>query len=84
MDRRKFLGLLGGGLVASATMADADRLVDFLKWLKKGPTEYSFASPRPIPVIGLETNTLAILQRQLIRYEGKDANLWQAMFFYAK
>jgi hypothetical protein len=42
MDRRRFLGLLGGGLVASATMAQADQLAGFMDWLKKGPTAYSF------------------------------------------
>ncbi len=42
MDRRKFMTMLTGGLVATATMAEADRLADFLKWIKKGPTEYSF------------------------------------------
>lgn len=43
MDRRKFMGMFTGGLVATATMAEAELLADFFKWLKKGPTDYSFA-----------------------------------------
>ncbi len=42
IDRRKFIGMFTGGLVAMATMAEAESLADFMKWLKKGPTEYSF------------------------------------------
>ena len=40
MNRRNFLklaGLAGGGLVASASMAEAGFLADFLSWLKRRP-----------------------------------------------
>ena len=37
MDRRRFLQIFGGGVVASATMAEAGFLADFMAWLKRKP-----------------------------------------------
>src|SRR6266404_555959 len=44
MNRRSFIGLLGGGLVASAIMAEAGALSEFLSWLKRAPV-WSFPTP---------------------------------------
>ena len=77
MDRRRFLGLLGGGLVASVTMAQADQLADFLNWLNKGPTAYSF--PTDIQIVA--ENNLLFTDNHFV-YTG---SLWQrAEFAYAK
>jgi len=50
MDRRGFLrmfgGTVGGGLVASATMAEAGMLSEFLSWLKRKPA-WSFPRKQP-------------------------------------
>jgi hypothetical protein len=43
MDRRHFLRLFGGGLTATATMAEAGMLAEFLSWLKRKPV-WSFPS----------------------------------------
>jgi hypothetical protein len=37
-DRRSFLKLFGGGIVASATMAEAGVIEEFLSWLRRKPT----------------------------------------------
>jgi hypothetical protein len=43
MNRRNFLKLGGGALVASATMAEAGMLAEFMSWLKRKPA-WSFPS----------------------------------------
>jgi hypothetical protein len=43
MDRRKFLRVFGDGLVASATMAQAGMVAEFMDWLKRKPV-WSFPS----------------------------------------
>jgi hypothetical protein len=47
MDRRGFLKLFGGvtgGVIATATMAEAGALAEFLSWVQRSPS-WSFASP---------------------------------------
>lgn len=48
-DRRSFLRLFGGGLVATATMAEAGMLSEFFSWLQRKPV-WSIPS---YPVIGV-------------------------------
>lgn len=43
MNRRSFLRVFGGGLAATATMAEAGMLAEFLDWLKRKPA-WSFPS----------------------------------------
>lgn len=45
ISRRKFLAL-GGGLIASATMAEAGALAEYMDWMKRKPA-FSFAPYRP-------------------------------------
>lgn len=50
MDRRSFLNMFAGttgGVVATATMAEAGMLAEFMSWLKRAPA-WSFPSPRYI------------------------------------
>lgn len=49
MNRRSFLGLAGGGLVASATMAEVGIWAEFMSWLQRKPV-WSF----PVPVVASE------------------------------
>jgi hypothetical protein len=47
VNRRDFIrgfGLASGGLVATATMAEAGMLAEFMSWLKRAPV-WSFPSP---------------------------------------
>lgn len=43
MDRRNFLKLFGGGLVATATIQEAGMLAEFMDWMKRKPV-WSFPS----------------------------------------
>lgn len=52
MDRRGFLKFFSGGLVATATMAEAGAFAEFLDWIKRAPA-FSFASPKPLPLFDL-------------------------------
>jgi hypothetical protein len=44
VSRRGFLRLFGGGIAASATMAEAGMLSELLDWIRRKPV--SFAAPR--------------------------------------
>ncbi len=45
MNRRGFLKFFGGGLVATATMAEAGAFAEFMDWIRRAPA-WSFPSPR--------------------------------------
>lgn len=54
MNRRQFLRRSGGGLVATATMAEAGLLSEFLSWLRRKPV--SIAPPAggwPVGTVGI-------------------------------
>jgi hypothetical protein len=67
VNRRQFLKLGSGALVASATMAEAGMLDEFLSWLKRKPA-YSFPTPN-------KTN-LAFLNAEL---EKRDSNIHEPL-----
>lgn len=50
MNRRRFLQLTGGGLIASATMAEAGFFAEFMDWLRRKPA-WSIPAKRPINAV---------------------------------
>jgi hypothetical protein len=57
MDRRSFLRGFGGGLVATATMAEAGMLAEFFDWLKRKPV-WSFPSKTSLSYDDLNAATM--------------------------
>ncbi len=50
MDRRRFLQMCGGGLVATATMQEVEFFAEFMAWLKRRPA-WSFPNPSIGPYV---------------------------------
>ena len=62
MDRRSFLRSFGGGVVATATMAEAGMLAELFDWLRRKPV---FSIPKPPTVLTYEDLTAAT-QRYIV------------------
>lgn len=77
MNRRGFLKVLGGGLVASATMAEAGMLAEFMDWLKRKPA-WSFPPKRAMTHDDVVEFVAGKMQAA---YEELDKQLLADMFF---
>jgi hypothetical protein len=68
MDRRRFLQMCGGGVVATATMAEVGFFAEFMAWLKRKPV-WSFPSKPAVVTIGSYADFISISDLATVYYD---------------
>lgn len=76
MNRRSFLRLTGGGLIATATMAEAGLFAEFMDWLRRKPVWSIPANP----FYSKEFSTLATIYYNRAALDALKRNLVFATF----
>jgi hypothetical protein len=70
MDRRNFLRMAAGGMVATATMAEVGFWADFMVWVKRMPT-WSFPKPLVSATISQFDDYISFNQLAAVYYDKK-------------
>jgi hypothetical protein len=76
MDRRSFLRVFGSGVVATATIAEAGMLAEFMSWLKRNPV-WSFPSKaKSLTYFDLNAATINYIVPRLADTDYKDSPIF--------